>query len=146
MIKNKRQLRKAINRAWSEYLITLKNLLKNQGKELHGLSRAHKILGKPADDAYKLFQAEQKRYQKEFNDFLDAPYIAKHEEESKSIALHNAEAKVDAASSWVEQYERAQENAMKYGFPPDAKSIAALERARESLSNAELDLARIIDG
>ena len=73
----KRELKRAINGAWSKYVLTLKRLCEAQGGELHGLAAAHELLGQPATDAYDLFVKEQKEIQDEYGRAIDAKYMAK---------------------------------------------------------------------
>ena len=54
----RRQLRRKIRKAWSEYEATLRQRLHEKGLELGGLQRAHEILGDVAEDAYTLFRAK----------------------------------------------------------------------------------------
>ena len=70
--KNIPQLRRSIDRAYSDYEGQLRDLMRERGEELHGIAAAHELIGQQADDAYKAFQVEQERLQDAFNAHMDA--------------------------------------------------------------------------
>ena len=76
----RRQLKRRIRKAWSEYEGTLRRLLHAQGRELGGLAAAHEILGQPAEDAYETFKRKQRGAQAAYGADIDFAYNAKEAE------------------------------------------------------------------
>ena len=80
----RRELKRAIQDAWSRYEGTLRDLLREIGEELHGLESAHMKLGQPATDAYDLFRKEQKDIQDAFGRAVDFKFMKKYEATKES--------------------------------------------------------------
>ena len=74
----RKELKRRIRAAWSKYEDAhLRKMLRMRGLELHGLQRAHDILGAPAALAYEIFKKEQKAIQDEFGAAVDAKFLAR---------------------------------------------------------------------
>ena len=106
-ITTRRELERAIYRAWGRYLGELKTMLAKQGKELGGIAAAHEILGQPAEDAYQAFLTEQTRLNEAFGAAFDKKILeeqrAREAVANRTMAIKRAGQELAFAQSNLER-------------------------------------------
>ena len=158
--KSRIELKAAIGAAWSRYLLALKRLLVERAnrlglplespeRDLGGLAAAHAKIGPLAGDAYQTFTADQGALSAAWGKYVDAPAMRRQAHEDYDRALENAKARVVAAETWVNEYQRSVDEILsgkfaQYGVTePDPKTLEILSKYKLDLESAESDLVLV---
>ena len=140
----RKQLKRRIRKAWSEYEATLRTLLREQGKELGGLAAAHDILGEPAGDAYAEFQRKQREAQAAYGADIDAAYNAKQAERKKrdraAQALRQAQHDVAYFTEYVERERVRAKALMDFCGVSEIEASGVVSEAQGKLEEAQARL------
>ena len=140
----KRELKRAIRDAWGRYINTLKVMLNQQGEELHGLESAHKKLGALADNAYVVFQHEQKAAQDAFGKAVDLKFMRKYEArkalEAEVAKRNQAEHDVSYFAEYLEREKVRAKAVMMYAGATQDEHDKIVRDAENKLRDAQVKL------
>ena len=149
MPKTKRELIRAIDNAWDDYVRFLetetRKLGKSPGDDIGGLTAMAEFIGRDkANVAYGRFQLEQMRLGEAYSDYVTAPLIAAEHArkaiEAKAARLREAQRHVTYYEELLEREKVRAVAVVKYANFTEAEAKAIIDDAEEKLADAQAEL------